>query len=211
VANPNSLIFAAQRGSANPPDLIIQVSTTDGSAVFFSAAALTASGGAWLWVSPGSGTTPSALTVSARLGSLPAGSYTGQILISTASGSTQVTIPVILVVTELTCSYAIAPIGAAAQASGGTGTVITVTAPTGCTWTATSNASWITITWGSSGSGNGTVNYTVAANTSTSSRTGTLTIAGQTFTVTQAGAPALTVSPTTLNFTAQQGGASPAS
>ena len=40
---------------------------------------------------------------------------------------------------------------------------------------------------GSSGTGNGTVSFTVAANTSTSPRTGTLTIAGHTATVTQAG------------------------
>ncbi len=55
----------------------------------------------------------------------------------------------------------------------------------GCTWTATSNATWITITAGASGNGNGTVNFSVASTSSTTSRTGTATIAGQTFTVTQ--------------------------
>jgi hypothetical protein len=59
-----------------------------------------------------------------------------------------------------------------------------VTAPGGCGWTATSNADWITITQGSNGSGNGTVQFTVAATTGPS-RTGTMTIAGRTFTVTQ--------------------------
>ena len=106
------------------------------------------------------------------------------------------------------CSYAIAPTSASVPAAGGTASV-TVTAASGCTWTAASTASWITITSGASGSGNGTVNYTVAANTSTSSRAGTLTIAGQTFTVTQAAAATLNVSPTTLSFTAQRGGANP--
>ena len=48
-------------------------------------------------------------------------------------------------------------------------------------------ASWITITSGSTGSGNGTVNYSVSPNTSTSLRTGTMTIAGKTFTATQSG------------------------
>ena len=45
--------------------------------------------------------------------------------------------------------------------------------------------------------GPGTVAFSVAANTATTARTGTLTIGGQTFTVTQAGAPtcAVTVSP----------------
>ena len=55
---------------------------------------------------------------------------------------------------------------------------------------------WITVTGGGSGTGNGTVTYTVAANTSASPRTGTLTIAGRTVTVTQAGACTYTVAPT---------------
>jgi hypothetical protein len=91
-----------------------------------------------------------------------------------------------VVFTGSTCTYSISPTSASFGASGGSGSV-SVTAPSGCSWTAGSNASWITITSGSSGSGNGTVSYSVAANTSTSSRTGTMTIAGQTFTVTQAG------------------------
>jgi hypothetical protein len=54
-----------------------------------------------------------------------------------------------------------------------------------CSWSATSNASWITVTSGGSGSGWGTIYYSVAANTSGSSRTGTISLAGQTFTVYQ--------------------------
>ena len=68
-----------------------------------------------------------------------------------------------------------------------------VTAASGCSWTATSNAGWLQITNGSSGSGNGTVTYRV---THGSNRSGTLTIAGQTFTVTQVNCTA-TLSPTT--------------
>ncbi|MGB7926139.1 MAG: M36 family metallopeptidase, partial [Pyrinomonadaceae bacterium] len=85
-----------------------------------------------------------------------------------------------------TCTFSINPTSASYAAAGGTGSV-TVTAGAGCAWTAVSNSTFITITSGSSGSGNGTVSYSVASNGSTSSRTGTLTIAGQTFTVTQAG------------------------
>jgi uncharacterized protein (TIGR03437 family) len=106
-----------------------------------------------------------------------------------------------------TCSYAIAPTSASAPAGGTTGSV-TVTAPTGCAWTATSNVSWITVS-PASGNGNGVVSYTVAASSGPLARTGTLTIAGQTFTVTQAAAATLTVSPATLSFTAQRGGANP--
>jgi len=81
-----------------------------------------------------------------------------------------------------TCSYSISPSSRSFGLSGGTGSV-TVTAGSGCAWTATSNAGFVTITSGASGTGNGTVNYSVGA--ASSSRTGTLTIAGQTFTVTQ--------------------------
>jgi Zn-dependent metalloprotease len=85
-----------------------------------------------------------------------------------------------------TCSFSISPTSAGIAAAGGTGTV-TVTATAGCTWSAVSNSSFIAVTSGSLGTGNGTVGYSVAANTLTTSRTGTLTVAGQTFTVTQAG------------------------
>jgi hypothetical protein len=66
---------------------------------------------------------------------------------------------------------------------------VTVTAPGGCGWTAaSSDTTWLTITAGSSGSGNGTVSYAVTANPNSTQRVGTLTIAAQSFTVTQAGA-----------------------
>jgi hypothetical protein len=82
------------------------------------------------------------------------------------------------------CSLSIAPAGGSVPVAGGTGSV-TVTAGAGCAWTAATGASWLTITSGASGTGNGTVNFSAAANTG-AARTGTLTVAGQTFTVTQA-------------------------
>lgn len=84
------------------------------------------------------------------------------------------------------CTIAINPTSRTIGAGGGTGTV-NVTAPAGCTWTAVSNASWITIVTGTGGSGNGTVLYLVAIKPPTPSgnRVGTMTIGGKTFTVTQ--------------------------
>jgi Viral BACON domain/Putative binding domain, N-terminal len=87
-----------------------------------------------------------------------------------------------------TCTYTLTPAGASVPATTTTGTV-DVAALGGCAWTATSSAAWVTITSGASGSGNGTVGYSVAANPTTSSRTATLTIGGQSFTITQAAAP----------------------
>jgi hypothetical protein len=81
------------------------------------------------------------------------------------------------------CTITIAPEAQTVAPAGGSGSVA-VTAPGGCAWTATSNVPWITVTQGSSGSGNGTVQFSVAATTGPS-RSGTITIAGRTFTVTQ--------------------------
>ncbi|MDQ4122089.1 MAG: DUF5050 domain-containing protein [Acidobacteriota bacterium] len=47
--------------------------------------------------------------------------------------------------------------------------------------------SWLTVTSGQSGNGSGTVTYSVAQNATGLQRTGTITIAGQTFTVNQSG------------------------
>jgi guanylate kinase len=55
-----------------------------------------------------------------------------------------------------------------------------------CSWTATSNVTWIIVVSGASGTGNGTVIYQVQANTTGQARTGSLSIAGQMFIVNQA-------------------------
>ena len=103
------------------------------------------------------------------------------------------------------CTYSLSP-GSASPGAGLTTGTLTVTAGTGCAWTATSNATWITITAGASGTGNGTVGYSVAANGG-AARTGTLTVGGQTFTVTQAAGGgtsgcSYSVSPTDIHATA---------
>jgi hypothetical protein len=85
----------------------------------------------------------------------------------------------------LACSYTISP---ADRSVGAESAVLTVTvrAPDNCTWTAASQAGWITVTDGRNGSGDGTVRLTVAGN-GTQARTGTVRIAGETFTVRQDG------------------------
>jgi sugar lactone lactonase YvrE len=82
------------------------------------------------------------------------------------------------------CVSALSPANATISAAGGSGT-IPVAAPSGCAWTATSNAGWITITSGATGSGNGTVDYSAAV-ASGGLRLGIISINSQTFTVTQA-------------------------
>jgi uncharacterized protein (TIGR03437 family) len=84
------------------------------------------------------------------------------------------------------CQNALAPANQAFTVAGGAGSV-NVMASNNCSWTAASQASWVTISSGATGRGNGTVRFDVAANPNLAARTGTLRIAGQLFTVTQAG------------------------
>lgn len=84
------------------------------------------------------------------------------------------------------CTYSLSTPSASFASAGGSGGVSVITQG-GCPWTAVSNSSFITITGGASGNGGGTVNYSVAANSSTTARTGTITAAGQTFTINQSG------------------------
>ena len=104
------------------------------------------------------------------------------------------------------CTSSITPASQTVGATGGAGTPIGVTSPPGCGWTANSAAQWITITAGASGSGNGTVAFTAAANTG-AARTGTITIAGQTHTVTQSAPCTYSISAVSqnLNKNAQKG------
>ena len=81
------------------------------------------------------------------------------------------------------CTFSISPQSQNVSNGGGSASVA-VTAPGGCSWTASSNASWITVSSGANGSGNGTVQLSVAAN-GDADRHGTVTIAGETFTINQ--------------------------
>ncbi len=85
----------------------------------------------------------------------------------------------------LPCSFGIMPNTAAYQYNGGSGSINLTATNANCAWTATSSVNWITV-HNASGNGNGTVTYTVTANPDFTARTGTITVGGQIFTVTQA-------------------------
>jgi sugar lactone lactonase YvrE len=109
-----------------------------------------------------------------------AGAFNVTVTNSAPAGGTSSSAPFTVVAG---CTYQISSTSFVAGPAGKTGSV-GVLAPAGCSWTATSNASFLTVNSGSSGSGNGTVSYTVAASAG-STRSGSLTIAGQLFSVTQ--------------------------
>ena len=102
------------------------------------------------------------------------------------------------------CSYSINP-GAATVGYGVATGLIDVTTQAGCAWSATSTSSFLTFQNGSGRTGSGSVTYSIAANTTTSSRIGTATVAGTTFSVSQAAAPpacTYSISPGSANIAA---------
>jgi len=84
------------------------------------------------------------------------------------------------------CVFTISSSAQAFNSSGGNG-VVAVTTTTGCGWIVEGVPAWVTLTSGSGGTGSGTVNYSVAANTGSATRSTTVIIAGQAYFITQAG------------------------
>jgi hypothetical protein len=93
--------------------------------------------------------------------------------------------------TAIVCTYEISPSTATFGADGDSRS-FAVTAPASCTWTATSGAAWIRVVSPvGQGDGNGTVSYTVDRNTGIGGRSGSISVAGRTFTISQSGDTAL--------------------
>lgn len=91
----------------------------------------------------------------------------------------------IYTITQYGYTGTISPTSVTVDRNGKTGTVL-VTVDAGVEWSATPNVDWITVT-PTSGRNVGQVTYTVATYPGVVSRSGSIAIAGQTFTVTQTG------------------------
>ncbi len=99
AASPNSLTFNAAVQGTVPASQSVNITSTSGTPVAFTTSSTTASGGGWLTVTPATGTTPQAITVTVNQSGLNAGTYTGTVTVtSTAAGAVPLTIPVSLTV-----------------------------------------------------------------------------------------------------------------
>jgi len=86
----------------------------------------------------------------------------------------------------VSCSFSLTPASQIYSSCGGSG-ALTVVTGSACSWTVAGGSNWLYVTAGSSGIGPGSVSFNVAANTGNASRTASLTVGGQVFTVTQSG------------------------
>jgi hypothetical protein len=127
----------------------------------------------WIDVSPGTATGDGAVGVAVQANPGPERSGT-----VTIAGHT------VTVTQAYGCTFALSPTSQSFGFFGGTGSV-TVSTFDGCAWTAVTNVTWITIRSGEGGTGPGTVVYTVPPLLLGGKRSGSITIGGQTFMVTQ--------------------------
>ena len=84
------------------------------------------------------------------------------------------------------CTYSITPTGQSFTASGGVSSFTLTTGP-GCEWVVLSDSPWLQVNGVGQGTGSAVIAFTVAANNTSSGRTGQLFVAGQFFTVFQGG------------------------
>jgi len=96
------------------------------------------------------------------------------------------------------CVYTLSPNTIPFSAAGGSGSFNVISSDAACPYTVASNDSFLSITSGTSGTGNGTVSFAVAANAGPV-RTGTITAADRTFSISQAALPTVTINNVTRN------------
>lgn len=90
--------------------------------------------------------------------------------------------------TQDVCIYTASPRSGSHLSSATTGSfTLNVNKPGYCDWNAVSNSDWITLTGSHTGNNTKAITYRLTANSSPSSRSGTITAAGKTYTVNQAG------------------------
>jgi hypothetical protein len=93
--------------------------------------------------------------------------------------------PIVTIEPQTACTYALSATSLSFRSDSGTGQVMVTTTGGSCPWTASSNDAWIIVTSGTPGNGNGSVQFSFSANTTGMPRIGTLTIAGQPFSLYQ--------------------------
>ncbi|RPJ84265.1 MAG: hypothetical protein EHM13_05175, partial [Acidobacteria bacterium] len=153
-----------------------------------------AGNGFWITVLPVSGNGPGTATVSWTANTATSSRSGNATIAGNTFGVTQAGVP-----PPPTCtSFSITPTSVTPTAAAGTQLVTITGAPAGCaggSWAASGNGSWLSV-YPMSGTGPGGVTVSWTGNTSTSSRTGSATVAGHSFAVTQAG----TAVPTCTSF-----------
>jgi len=217
--SPTSLTYTYQIGGSAPAAQLVAL-TSSGNALNYT----TATSATWLSAIPTSGTTPSNLSVSVNPSGLAAGTYMGNVTVTSSGASNSPkTIPVTLTVTAApspTLTASPLSLSFSYQSGGATpaGQTVNVTGTSALSYTAATSAAWLSAT---PASGNTPGSLSVSINPSglaAGTYTGTVTITASgasnspqkvavTLAVTGAppANPSLNITPGTLTFTYASG------
>lgn len=198
--SPNPIDMYYQLGSPAPV-VPVSINRTSGTGAF----TLNLSNMPWATVSATGGTGPASVNLSVA-GSPAAGTYFGVLGATGSATNFPEPVPVRLtVVPAPPCTYSVNPTSASIAAAGASGGFDVLTAGT-CAWTAVASDPWISVTAGSSGTGAGAVSYTVAANGAAAARSGSITVNGQVYTISQFGSTcSFAINPVSLGAPASGG------
>jgi len=183
-ASPTSLSFTATQGGADPATQAISVSNLGGGTPTWGVS----SDSAWMSRTPNSGTGTGVLTIGVTTGSLTAGTYNDTVKIWLPGATTSLNVPVTFTVGTAPVPPALgaSPISLSFTATKGGAAPATQTLNISNTgggtlnWTASDNATWLTLSR-TSGTGNGIVTVSAvagAAAVGTYSGSITLTVVG---------------------------------
>ncbi|MBI4877352.1 MAG: hypothetical protein HY822_22220 [Acidobacteria bacterium] len=104
---------------------------------------------------------------------------------SSRTGTISVGSATFTVTQSASCGITLSPSQTSVTYTATSGTIRVTTNLNSCEWAAASDSTWLTISGTASGVGSGEVRYSVAANTASTPRTGTIAIGNQVFVVTQ--------------------------
>jgi hypothetical protein len=129
---------------------------------------------AWLTITSQTSGVASAAIAFTTTANPDVGARAGSITVTYPSGSTKATITQAGVTT---CTYALTPASQTVSAAGGSFSFTPIrNTPNGCSWAASTDTPWITLTGATTGLSNVPVPYSVAANGTGSARIGKITV-----------------------------------
>ena len=106
AVEPVSISFEIPAGAGNPPQQTLRISNAGGGMLEWTLQAETTSGGNWLVVTPTSGSatagSPTTVQVAANVGNLAAGVYSGTVKVESPTTGETKTVPVTLLLSEVT-------------------------------------------------------------------------------------------------------------
>src|ERR1035438_2990205 len=148
-------------------------------------------GASWVTiVSPSGGSGSATQTVTFQVGANNTGAPQTTV-INVQGGSQALAFQLTQDYADQGCTYAVSP-GVQSMPSSAGGSSFLVSSPSTCGWSASSNTPWITVTTSGTHLGSASVSYTLAGNSNSSQRIGTITVTGQNgstvFSIIQSGA-----------------------